>query len=227
MINLTKFEELRAEIAEEYYLSNTIQFGEFRLSVHNDNPDLPISPWYLHYPKEGEPGAERLAKIYSLVGDAFFEICESQSEPVRPKKLAAVPKGALPLVDEHAQHYDDYPNNLVIFGKVQHDDGTTEFTGPEGVWEEGDELVIGEDHTSWGRNKRLIYNAATNRGFNVKHMLTVVDREQGGVRSMASIGVNLHAVMTATQLLQHGVRQGHITQTTMDEIIIYKNKHQL
>jgi orotate phosphoribosyltransferase len=219
------FEELKSEVAEEYYRSNTIQFGQFRLSVHNDNPDLPLSPWYLHYPKEGEPGTERLPHVYQLVGAAFFELCRAKG--VAPNKIAGVPKGALPLANAHAQHYDGFPNNLVTFGKVQHADGKTEFTGPEGEWEEGDELVIDEDHTSGGRNKRLIRTAAMSKGFVVNHMLTVVDREQGGVQNMAEIGVGLHAIMTATELLSHGVHNGHIQQATMDEIIEYKNSQQL
>lgn len=220
-------DQLTGEIADLYYRSQTVKFGAFKLSVHNDNPDLPLSPWYLHYPKEGEDGSELLAELYPFVGRAFFELCETQPTPVRPRKLAAVPKGALPLVDAHAQHYSEYPANLVTFGKIQHENGITEFTGPDGIWQHGDELVIDEDHTSGGRNKKLIRAAAEAQGFTVRTMLTVIDREQGGVQAMATEGVDLLAIMTASELLAHGVHNGHITQAVMDEIIDYKNTHQL
>jgi hypothetical protein len=52
--------ELREQIAGLYYRSNSVQFGEFRLFVHVDNPELPLSPYYLHYPKPEEQGSELL-----------------------------------------------------------------------------------------------------------------------------------------------------------------------
>jgi orotate phosphoribosyltransferase len=189
--------------------------------MHNDNPNLPLSPWYLHYPKEGEPGSELLGDLYTRVGQAFFELCETHATSREPDKLAAVPTGALPLVDAFAQYYSAYPQNVVVFGKRQLANGTTEFTGPTGEWEDGDELVIGEDHTSAGRNKRLIVAAAKRVGFSVNTILTVVDREQGGVQNMADEGVELLPIMTGTNLLEHGVHEGYITQATMDEVVAY------
>lgn len=215
--------ERRAEIADLYYRSNSVQFGAFRLSVHVDNPDLPLSPYYLHYPKPAEPGSELLPELYELIGREFFTICESKG--IRPKRIAGVPKGALPLADAHARHYEDYPHNVVTFTKAEEPGGTT-FIGPNGEFGEGEELIIDEDHTSGGRNKKLIRAAAVSGGLVVPNMLTVVDRQQGGVENMAREGVRLLAIFTIDELLQFGADSGHTTQLRADEAKEYRSLNQ-
>lgn len=206
-----------------YYRSKSVQFGEFRLSVHLDKPDLPLSPYYLHYPKPGERGSELLPELYRLVGQEFFAICESQR--IRPKRVAGVPKGAMPLADAHARHYEGYPNNLITFTKIQQP-GETIFLGPDGEFTDGDELMIDEDHTSGGRNKKLIRAAAVSGGLVVPNMLTVVDRQQGGVENMASEGARLLSIFTIDELLQLGADSGYATQHQVDEAVEYRALNQ-
>jgi len=215
--------EGRAEIAGLYYRTNSVRFGAFRLSVHIDNPNLPLSPYYLHYPELGEPGSELLPELYDLIGQEFFTICESQG--FRPKRVAGVPKGALPLADAHARHYEDYPHNLLTFTKTE-EPGKTNFIGPDGEFSEGEELIIDEDHTSGGRNKKLIRAAAISGGLVVPNMLTVVDRQQGGVENMAREDTRLLAIFTIDELLQFGADSGYATQLQVDEAKEYRNLNQ-
>jgi orotate phosphoribosyltransferase len=217
--------ERKERIADLYYRSNSVKFGSFRLSAHLDNPELPPSPYYLHYPEADEPGSELLPELYSLIGEEFFELCEAQQPAIRPKKIAGVPKGALPLANAHASHYDEYPNNLLVFGKFE-EQGRTVFTGPEGEFESGDELVVDEDHTSGGRNKRLIRAAAVSGGLTVVTMLTVVDRQQGGVENMAREGVRLLAIFTVDELLNFGVSTGNATVSQVEEAKEYRALNQ-
>lgn len=211
------------EIADLYYRSNSVQFGAFRLSAHIDNPDLPLSPYYLHYPKPGEPGSELLPELYRLVGQEFFKICESHA--IRPKRIAGVPKGATPLADAHAKHYGDYPNNLITFAKIQKL-GKAVFQGPYGEFTDGDELTIDDDHTSGGHHKRLIRAAAISGGLVVANMLTVVDRQQGGVENMAREGVRLLSIFAIDELLQFGADAGYATQRQVDEATEYRALNQ-
>ncbi len=217
--------EIQEKIADLYYRSNSVQFGLFKLSVHVSNPELPLSPYYLHYPKPGEQGSELLPELYDLVGQEFYSICESQNPPLRPMRVAGVPKGALPLADAHARQYEDYPKNLLMFTKVE-EPGKTIFLGPEGEFNEGEELIIDEDHTSGGRNKRLIRAAAISGGLVVPNMLTVVDRQQGGTENMAREGVRLLSIFTMGELLQFGVESGHATQQQVDNAMEYRALNQ-
>ena len=205
-----------------YYRSNSVQFGSFKLSAHKDDPDLPLSPYYLHYPKSPEEsGFGILPKLFELIGREFFEICESQDIPIRPKRIAGVPTGALPLADEHAKHYSEYPENLILFTKLEKP-GNTVFQGPEGEFTYGDELIIDEDHTSGGRNKKLIRATAMSAGLVVPYMLTAIDRQQGGVENMARDGVKLLSILTIKELFQFGAEYGHITEQQFNEALTYR-----
>jgi orotate phosphoribosyltransferase len=87
-------------------------------------------------------------------------------------------------------------------------------------------LIIDEDHTSGGRNKKLIRAAAASGGLVVPNMLTVVDRQQGGVENMAREGVRLLSIFTIDELLQFGVDSGHATQQQVDSVREYRALNQ-
>lgn len=221
-------EALKGDIAELYVRTNSLKFGQFRLSVHNDNPDLPLSPYYLHYPKEGEPGYELMPELASKIGDAFYGIICEFEKFEKNLRIAGVPKGAVVLGEAVASHFMFPERVLVMFGKVQHDDGRTVFVPPApDTFKEGDELIIVEDHTSGGRNKKLIREAAINVGFVVNIMLTVVDRMQGGVEAMAELGVELLSIFTTEELLATLVAMGEITQSQKDQVMEYIVNNQL
>ena len=91
--------------------------------------------------------------------------------------MQAYPReGAKPLADAYARRYEGYPCNLINFDKVQKL-GKTVFKGPEGEYRKGEELLIDEDHTSGGRNKKLIHATAIAAGLAVPVILTDVDRQ--------------------------------------------------
>jgi orotate phosphoribosyltransferase len=216
--------ENREKIAELYFRSNTFLFGEFRLSAHLDNPELPLSPYYLHYPKPGEPGNELLPEMFELIGEEFYSICEAKL-PDKPRRIAGVPKGALPLAEAHAKHYSGYPSNLVTFTKINQD-GKTSFVGPNVKFAKGDELIIDDDHTSGGRNKRLMRAAALSGGLIVNTMLTVVDRQQGGVENMAKDGVALLSIFTIDKLLEFALQTSFASKSDSERVKEYMAQNQ-
>lgn len=214
------------KIAELYYRSNSIRFGSFRLSAHIDNPNLPESPWYLHYPKPNERGAELLPELFELIGVEFKSINDQHHPKISPKKIGAVPMGANPLGDSLARQYPtQYPDNLLIFDKTT--TPKTQFDLSAGSFSKGDELEVVEDHISGARNNRLFKTAAEGLGLQVNYVLCVVDREQGGVANLAKSGAEMLSILTATELLDYGVAEGHITQARADEVNDYRISNQL
>lgn len=57
-------------------------------------------------------------------------------------------------------------------------------------------------------------------------MLTVVDRQQGGVENMAYEGVRLLSIFTMDDLLQIGVDTGFATQHQIDYALEYRALNQ-
>lgn len=220
-------EERKVQIADLYFRSNSIQFGDYYMSIHQDHPELPLSPYYLHYPKNGEPGSDLLPKLFRLIGEEFFELCENQNPPIRPIRITGVPDGALAIAAEHAEHYSKNPKKILTFKKIGQK-GPTIFIGPleEKGFNEGDDLLIDDDHTSGGRNKQLMRSAAISSGLVVKNMLTVVDRQQGGIENMERVGVRLLSIFTIDKLLEYEFGLGHISRDQIDEIEDYRAKNQ-
>jgi orotate phosphoribosyltransferase len=214
------------QIAELYYRSNSVQYGEFELSIHRDFPDLPLSPWYLHYPKPNEPGAELLPQLHDLIGAEFYDMLIEYDPDFEPPRITGLPRGAWPLGDALARRYKRYDKNLIKFDKIQHADGRTEFTAPVGEYEIGEELVECEDHVSGARNNRLFVAHARRYGFVVRKLLAVVDRQQGGLENLAAEGVDMMAIFTADALLRYGLAARHLMQNQFDEIQAYREANQ-
>lgn len=214
----------REQIAELYYRSQSIKFGKFFLSIHRDHPELPPSPWYMHYPKTGEePGFELMPRLFDLIGAEFHEMANDHNPPIRPKRIAGLPTGAWGIADRFASHYrDEHPDNLLGFDKIQHADGRLEFTGPDKPFEQGTELDPCEDHISAARNNRLFVAHARSIGLVVNRLFVVVDRQQGGTENLAAEGVELIPMFTADYMLGYGLGEGHITQGTYDEVQAYR-----
>jgi orotate phosphoribosyltransferase len=63
--------------------------------------------------------------------------------------------------------------------------------------------------------------AAQDAGFVVRHMFTVVDREQGAVATLRNADVDLFSIFTATELLALGVDMDFATPQQFEEARTY------
>lgn len=158
----------REKIAELYYRSESIKFGKFKLTIHRDHPELPDSPWYMHYPPEEELGAKLLSGLFSLIGQEFHAMATSQK--IKPNLISGLPNGATRLGEALASRYEsEFPENWVRLNKKRLADGTTEFSQPQGLYLPGDELLPCEDHVSAARNNLLFLKHVRSLSFVVKN----------------------------------------------------------
>ena len=214
-----------AELANLYFDSKTVKFGAFKLAAHEANPDLELSPIYLHYPKPGEEGADLLPRIYDIAGQLFFDLAKEKG--INFDKIGAVPKGAQPLALEMAKHYPDYPGNLLEFGKEEVD-GKRIFVGPtNGEFKKGDVMVVVEDHTSGGYNKSLFKGAVEKTGLVIHDVLTVVDRQQGAAKYLSSHSIGFHSIFGIDRLLAHYLATDRIDQERADTALDYIRRNQI
>lgn len=214
----------RAKLADLYYVSKSARFdGPFEFSVHRDNPNLEKSPSYLHYPEPEEPGSEHLAELYAIAARLMTE--QIKDSGIWFDAVAAVPVGAIPLAEALIAEL----KTPIGIARVSKDESTPEVFKLAQVKpiEGGVRLLIVDDHTSGGRNKRLIRAAAKRAGYNVTDMITVVDRQQGGVEAMAAAGVRMHALLTLEDILRHGVSAGYIDEPTAELTRGYVRRNQL
>lgn len=115
-------------------------------------------------------------------------------------RIAGVELGAVPIAAAVALASD---KPYVIVRKQSKEHGTKrEF---EGELNKGDRVLFVEDVVTTGGTLRGAIERLRHAGAVVEDCVCVVDREEGGKIILAEIGVRLHALLTAKDLLDRSV----------------------
>ena len=89
----------------------------------------------------------------------------------------------------------------------------------EGWWNAGDRAVIIEDLVTSGDSVLEGIAVLEAAGLQVRDVVVLIDRQQGGRTALAARGYRLHAVMTLTQLLSDLEEQGRITPEQRGQVL--------
>ena len=158
--------------------ADAVQFGEFELA-HGGTSNYYVDKYLF----ETDPHCLR------LVANAF-------AERVSAEKLAGVALGAVPLVAATSVASD---TPYVIVRKKQKGYGTGNLV--EGRLEDGEEVLLLEDIATTGGSALDAALALRDAGAVVERVLVVVDREEGARETLAEHGLELEALLTASELL--------------------------
>jgi orotate phosphoribosyltransferase len=189
--------------------SGCLKFGSFRLKSGA------LSPYYidlaclLSSPKE-------LCAIAEIAADAVRQIMVSD----RVDKLASIElKGALIL-----------PSIACIVGLpcvvVRKEDKAYGVTGRVAGAEivQGDSVLFFDDVVSEGLSKLEGIKPLEERGARVKHLLVVVDREQGGREHLEKLGYRVHALAKISELVTTLYQSKSISKEQADAVLDYVKK---
>jgi orotate phosphoribosyltransferase len=158
--------------------ADAVRFGEFELS-HGGTSDYYVDK----YRFETDPAC------LSLVADAF-------ADRLGDETLAGVALGAVPLV---AVTSVETGRPYVIARKQAKEYGTGNRI--EGRLDEGDRVVVLEDVATTGQSALDAVSALREAGAVVDRVLVVVDRQEGASDLLADHGIELEALLTASELL--------------------------
>jgi orotate phosphoribosyltransferase len=189
--------------------SGCLKFGSFRIKSGA------LSPYYidlaclLSSPKE-------LCAIAEIAADAVRQIMVSD----RVDKLASIElKGALIL-----------PSIACIVGLpcvvVRKEDKAYGVTGRVAGAEivQGDSVLFFDDVVSEGLSKLEGIKPLEERGARVKHLLVVVDREQGGREHLEKLGYRVHALAKISELVTTLYQSKSISKEQADAVLDYVKK---
>ncbi|WP_299335733.1 orotate phosphoribosyltransferase [Haloplanus sp.] len=165
--------------------ADAVKFGEFELS-HGGTSDYYVDKYLF----ETDPECLRL--IASAFADRVGELNDEVT-------LAGVALGAVPLV---AVTSAETGRPYVIARKQAKEYGTGNRI--EGRLGEGDRVVVLEDIATTGKSALDAVGALREAGATVDRVLVVVDREEGASELLADHGIELEALLTATELLADG-----------------------
>jgi len=159
--------------------ADAVQFGEFELS-HGGTSDYYVDK----YRFETDPEA------LSLIAEAFADLL-SDDDTLGGVALGGVPLAAATSVAAGVPY--------VVVRKRQKEYGTANLI--EGDLEAGQQVTVVEDIITTGQSAVDAVEALREAGAVVDRALVVVDREEGGREALAQAGVEVEALVTASELL--------------------------
>jgi orotate phosphoribosyltransferase len=167
------------DLVEALLVADAVRFGEFELS-HGGTSEYYVDKY-----------------LFETDPDALRAIAAAFADRVDGTKLAGVALGAVPLVAATAVETD---TPYVIVRKAAKEYGTGNRI--EGRLDDGERVVVLEDVATTGKSALDAVEALREAGAVVERVLVVVDREEGAGDLLAENGVELDALLTASELLE-------------------------
>ena len=197
------------KVADALYKSGCIKFGTFKIKSGA------ISPYYvdlarlLSTPKE-------LCNIADIASEKIRALMTSE----RIDKLASIElKGAL-IVPSIACRL-----NLpcIIVRKEEKAYGVTgRIAGAE--VSKGDNILFFDDVVSEGLSKIEGIKPLQELGAQVKHLMVVVNREQGGKENLEKAGYKVHSLAKVSEIVDSLYRQKSVSKEQADAVLNYIKK---
>src|SRR3989344_690705 len=195
----------------------------FRLKLHEENPDAPLSPLFFNlrannHPKQGPLDAEVITKI----GWGLYNMAATQ---LRYDCVCGVPLAGEPFARAFANVSAPWRRPLVIkLKKEVLPNGERRIVGPwtgtDNIFSDANTLLI-DDLITGAHSKLEAIRALELAGAKVRDVLVIVDREQGGSKQLEEAGYNIHSIFTIRQLLEFYFREGMISKQQYDIVRYY------
>jgi orotate phosphoribosyltransferase len=195
-----------SRVADSLYRSGCLRFGTFKIRSGA------LSPYYIDL-------ACLIASPKELCTIAEIAACEIKNIMAvdRIDKLASIElKGALILPSIGCQV--NLPCTVVR--KEEKTYGVTGRTAGAGV-ANGDHILFFDDVLSEGLSKIEGIKPLEELGARVKHLVIVVDREQGGRENLEKLGYSVHALTKISELCNCLLEQGQVSKAQAVAVMQY------
>lgn len=193
-------------IADMLMRVGAIQFGAFKLKLHETQPDAPLSPIYINL---------RVLRSYPEAVDMVAGVFKGMLKGLDYDLIADIPHSISPIVAV-LSHEKRIP---MVTPRPAKERGTGATV--EGVFRSGQRVAVFDDLITKADSKFEAIAALEEKGLKVSDVIVLVDREQGGAQQLGEKGYQFHAFLKLVDLLWHYVDTGQIEQQKYDEVMAY------
>ncbi len=136
-----------------------------------------------------------------LCGKLILQLMQNSSEPILA--VGGMTLGADPLVTAVSvvSHLEDHPIPAFIVRKEAKGHGTENYIEGLSNMTPGCRVTLLEDVVTTGGTLIKVIERVESQGFVVAQIITVVERQEGGVEVLAKAGYKLESLFTRAQLL--------------------------
>jgi uridine monophosphate synthetase len=189
------------DLVRGLFEAGCVRFGSFTLASGQTSPVYVDLRRVISYPD-----------LFQSVVAAYLEILR----PLHYDRLAAVPYAALPAAAAAAMQMR---RPMIYPRKASKDHGTGQAV--EGAFESGQVVLVLEDVVTSGGSLLSAIGTLEGAGLEVRDVVVLVDREQGGRQRLTEQGYRLHAVLTLREILDVLRDEGDISTEVDDEVRAY------
>lgn len=197
----------KLKLAGQLLKIGAIKFGNFRLKLHEKNPDAPLSPIYIDL---------RLLRSFPDVIDSAVEIYKQLSADFIFDIYADVPTAATPIV-AILSHVTRVP--MISPRKDEKKHGAA--APIDGVFTPGQKVLLVDDLITNAGSKRETISVLEDNRLIVSGVIVLVDREQGGGSELEKNGYACRAAFRLTELLEFYSRTGLINRDDYKRTLDY------
>jgi uridine monophosphate synthetase len=200
---------LREELAYKLFHGGIVKFGAFRLKLHEKHPDAPLSPIYidLRILRSLPDTMNSAAYAYQfLISD--LGIC--------PDYYVDVPTSVTPVVAVMSCKFHKPMISPRMDAKTH---GLTRSI--DGIFKWGKTALLIDDLITTADSKLEVISILKDNGLAVVDVIALIDREQGGVQKLNSLGYTCHAVFGLTELLRFYAVHDLISWEIYEQVLAY------
>lgn len=184
-----------------------IKFGDFRLKLHDKNPEAPLSPVYIDL---------RVLRRFPEAKAAAVDVYQELVQPLRFDLLADIPTAATPFVSSLS-------DRLGVGMVTPRTDAKAHGTGAkiDGLLDSdvGKTVVLIDDLVTRADSKLEAASILTAQGLTVNDIVVLIDRKQGGREQLARQGFDLHAALTMDKMLDFYAKVGKLSQEKYQDTV--------
>ena len=191
----------------DMYKIKAIKFGSFKLKSGMISPvyiDLRV---LVSYPK-----------VLKKIAQAYISILRK----INFKRMVAIPYTALPIV----VNISAINNKPWIYTRKEVKDYGIK-RPVEGEFKKGERVVMIDDMITTGASKIETVRPLKELGLNIKDIVVLVDREQGGKEQIERQGYNFYSVFTITQWLRCLLKNKKLSTTKYSEVLTYLENNKI
>lgn len=194
-------------LADGLFEIGAVQFGAFKLKLHQTEPDAPLSPLYVNL---------RILRSHPQTLGYVTRLLDKLTCRLHFDLLADIPTAITPVVAVLS-----YTTNRPMISPRKEDKNYGLGVTIDGDFHAGQTVLLIDDVMSKGDSKFEAISKLEQAGLKVLEVVTLVDREQGGKPALEAKGYKATCAITLTQLLDRYLATNKIDQAKYQEVKQY------
>ncbi len=212
----------KGQLARILFDVGAVQFGEFKLKMHEEHPNAPLSPIFLNLRTADNPKKGPLTPaILDLIGQQLCNACSEAQ--LSFDHIAPVPNAGDPLARALDSHTE--PLSIIWLDKTE-TEGKRKISGvkKDSTYKSRDKVLVVDDLITKADTKLEAIHSLEDEGLIVNDVLVLVDREQGGADELKSAGYKLISVFSLSDMLAFYVDDDKIFSREKQAVLTYRER---